>query len=64
MINENNSKDYLLNLINRERLTLDGVKNVEAFGEDYLTLSTQQGEIIIEGSNLKIEELKKENGQI
>ena len=49
---------------NRECLTLDGVMNVESFGEDYLTLATDLGEIVVEGKNLKIESLTKDNGEI
>ena len=49
---------------NRECLTLSGVINVEGFAEDYLTLKTELGDVVVEGHGLKIESLTKENGEI
>lgn len=49
---------------NRESLTMGGVINVECFTEDYLILNTSLGELTVEGENLKIESLTKENGDI
>ena len=46
----------------RSVLTLDGVLNVEGFGDDYLNIATKCGRVIVEGSNLKIESLTKEDG--
>ena len=57
-------KSYMLTIRNRDRLELDGVINVEGFGEEYLILSTALGELTVEGSDLKIESLTKENGEI
>ena len=51
-------------LENRKRLTIDSVKNVESFNDDYLEISTGLGDICIEGTDLKIEELRQENGKI
>lgn len=51
-------------LENRARLIIDGVINVESFNDDYLEISTRLGEISVEGSNLKIEELRQDNGKI
>lgn len=51
-------------LENRAKLTIDGVINVESFSDDYMELSTNFGEISVEGANLKIEELRQENGKI
>ena len=59
-----NKEEYLLTVNNRERIMLNGVLNVSSFGEDYLSLNTSLGEVIIEGKDLKIESLTKENGEI
>ena len=48
----------------RSMLTLDGVLNVEGFSDDYLNIETRCGKVIVEGSNLKIESLTKEDGVI
>ena len=56
--------NYETVLTNKEKLVLNGVKNVESFGEDYLVLSTMLGELTVEGKYLKIESLTKENGEI
>ena len=51
-------------LESKAKLTIDGVINVESFNDDYMELSTNLGEISVEGENLKIEELRQENGKI
>lgn len=48
----------------RSSLTLDGVDNVLGFDEEYVSLETRLGKIVIEGRTLKIESLSKENGVI
>ncbi len=58
-----NQKQTLL-LEDRKKLTIDGIINVESFREDYLELSSNSGRIEVEGSDLKIEELRQENGKI
>lgn len=59
-----NKEQYLMTVNNRERVSLNGVLNVSSFGEDFLSLNTSLGEVIIEGRDLKIESLTKENGEI
>ena len=63
MINVNDKSNRLL-ITDRERVEINGVINVESFGEDYLILNTSLGQITIEGNDLKIESLTKENGEI
>lgn len=58
-----NEKQTLL-LESRKKLTIDGIIDVESFREDYLELSSKLGKIEVEGSNLKIEELRREDGKI
>ena len=53
-----------LNVKERNNLTLNGVCNVIGFDEEYVTLATSDGRIIIEGEGLKIESLSKQGGEI
>ena len=48
----------------RNRLSLNGVSNIESFDEGYITLETSEGRICIEGQGLKIESLSREGGEI
>jgi len=61
---ENSNKNQTVILENRKKLTIDCVINVDSFNEDYLEISTEFGGIAIEGRELKIEELRQENGKI
>ena len=61
---EAKDRSYQLTINNREKISMNGVINVEGFGEEYLLLNTAIGELTIEGSDLKIESLTKENGEI
>ena len=61
---ESSEKLYQITITNRKTLTLNGVLSVDSFGEDYLVLCTSLGELTVEGENLKIESLSKENGEI
>lgn len=53
-----------LTLENRKKLIIDGVMNIISFNDDYMDLSTNFGDITIEGTDLKIEELLQESGKI
>ena len=48
----------------RKVLTLNGVINVEEFGENYLTLCTDCGIVYVEGREMRIESLTKDTGSI
>jgi len=54
----------MLVLESRKKLTVDGVSNIDSFDDDYLEISTNLGKMIIEGKDLKIEELRQENTKI
>lgn len=54
----------MLVLENRKKLTIDGVLNIDSFDDDYLEISTTLGKMVIEGKELKIEELRQENTKI
>ena len=64
MEHQQHSKTFQTTISNREKVVINGVINVESFGEDYLILNTQLGEMTVEGSELKIESLTKESGEI
>ena len=57
---EQNILKQKLYLTDRRELTVDNVENVDALGEDYVEITSDAGKMIIEGENLKIEELNRE----
>ncbi len=64
MEEKNETKNQNLYLKNREALTIDSVKSVETFDSEGVTLSTALGNFIVEGENLRIESLSKEDEKI
>ena len=57
-------KNQVLELINRESLTVDLVENVERFQETEILLKTALGRLKICGSGLRLEDLSKDSGAI
>ena len=57
-------KDQVLELKNRERLTVNLVENVEHFQETEILLKTALGRLRISGSGLKLEDLSKDGGTV
>lgn len=64
MERSNTSISQELLLKDRKALTLNGVLNIEEFGDNFLALKTEFGDVCIEGSEMKIENLSKETGEI
>ena len=61
---ENNIlNNHRLCLENREKLTIDGVKSVEAFSDKDIILISVMGKITIKGENLHIEKFNKDTGE-
>ena len=58
---EENLKRSTLILEDRSSLTLKGALNILGFEEDIIILDTELGRLNIEGQELKIESLNKEN---
>ena len=58
------SANATLVLKNRERVTLDGVEDVLAFDETTSTCRTTLGDLIIEGSSLRITDFCAEKGDL
>ena len=60
----NHGLSHNIHLTDKKRLVIDRVINVEGFDEEYLSLSTHCGTISVEGHELKIESLTKEDEKI
>ena len=48
----------------RRSITLDGVKNIVGFDETYVKLNCDLGQLTVEGENLKIESLTKDDATV
>ena len=48
----------------RRVLRMSGVNNIESLDEDYVSLSTDGGRVMIEGKGLHVDSLNKESGEI
>ena len=55
---------HSLSLENRALLKLTGVTDIDNFDESQISLFTQQGELLIKGKNLHINELSVESGDL
>ena len=53
-----------LRINDRRTLALNGVISIAEFGDECLTLETVGGEVSVEGEDLKIDSLTKEDGSI
>lgn len=53
-----------LNLENRKKLTLSGVLEVMSFDEEKIELTTKLGNLTIKGSDLKMNKLDVQNGDV
>ena len=51
-------------LKNRSELTMNGVQNVLGFDDNGVTLGCDGGRVYIDGENLRIENLSKENKEV
>ena len=49
---------------NREKLRLTGVKDVDNFDDDTISVQTQKGDVVIGGEQLKISKLDVESGEL
>ncbi|MCR5208100.1 MAG: sporulation protein YabP [Eubacterium sp.] len=62
MNGELTARKHLLQLENRESLTVTGIKDVDAFNDEEITAAGDCGDIVIKGESLRIEELNLESG--
>ena len=47
-----------------QSFSMEGVKDIRGFDEEYVSLDTACGRISVEGSELKIESLTKDSGSV
>lgn len=67
MEEKRNLKDSTIHNVimqNRENLSISGVEDVETFNEEKIVLTTQMGTLSVEGSNLHINNLSVETGEL
>lgn len=58
------SNQHQIILVQRERLNVDGVLNVESFDDREIVLETDQGGLFIRGEDLHINELNLEKSNL
>ncbi len=58
------SAPHSISLEERSRLTISGVEDVESFDESSIVLSTRNGDLIVRGSELHIEKLSLDGGDL
>ena len=68
-MNNNDDKKYpaiphCVSMENRKKITLTGVKDVDSFDEQTITLLTDSGELSIKGSRLHIGKLSTDSGEM
>ena len=63
-MSDHETSPHLLQLDSRQRLTIAGVDSVESFDESSILLTTSQGALAIRGSDLHIEKLSLDGGDL
>ena len=56
--------EHRLVLEDRERLVIGGVEEVERFDEESVTLRTTQGQLVVHGEGLHVEQLSLNGGEL
>lgn len=64
MTEHNNPKPHSLMLDHRAKLRLTGAEDVNGFNEEAVSVKTTAGLLIIKGSNLHIDKLSLETGDV
>lgn len=64
VMEEIRSQKQTLTLTDRKSLCVNCVKNVVGFDGGYVSLCTELGKIVIEGEDLRIEGLSREDGTV
>ena len=64
MEKEYNDKSQVLSLLDRSKLSVGLVENVESFSDSEIVLKTALGGLCVSGKGLKMEDLSIENGEI
>ena len=64
MDNPSTAKSHRLHIVNRNKGSLDGIRDVIAFAPEEVKLSTEQGRLTICGSELHVISLNVEKGEL
>lgn len=64
MEEKNNNKKHVVSLIDREKMSLTGVKEVFSFDEQLIELETTRGYVDIRGEDLHIIKMNIDDGEI
>ncbi len=59
-----NRLEHSINMDNREKLSITGVEDVASFSEDSVILVTNMGTLTVKGSELRINKLNVESGEL
>lgn len=59
-----NKREHEIHIVNRENMRVSGVSDVTSFDENGVTLVSIEGELVIEGEELKIGALDTERGVV
>ncbi len=62
MIDERKPNDSSVIIKSRKEISVSGIKSILGFGEDYVLVDTECGRLEIEGEDMRIEGLSKEEG--
>lgn len=61
---EDKKGEYALNLVNREKLQINGVNNVASYDEAEIIIETVLGILVVKGESLHITNLNLEDGKL
>ena len=57
-------REHAITLVDRKRLSLTGVEDVDCFNEQIVVLRTSQGTLTVAGAGLNISALSLEDGRV
>lgn len=58
------TREHALTLVDRRKLSLTGVEDVDCFNEQLVVLRTGQGTLTVAGAGLNVSELSLEDGRV
>lgn len=64
MQNAEGAREHALTLVDRRKLSLTGVEDVDCFNEQLVVLRTSQGTLTVAGAGLNVSELSLEDGRV
>lgn len=64
MQNAETDREHAVTLVDRKRLNLTGVEDVDCFNEQIVVLRTSQGTLTVAGTGLNISQLSLEAGKV